>query len=129
MDKVTGLIFPQFDVVSSQDMLFCQLQCIQSGLTFVLLYVLVIFTDNTRCQFCDSTIWLPTGFVMYFGFVLHFGFSALSFWQLALSCSYHAWLCHVCHALSCFCHALALSCMWSIAINEAQWPPHLPVCN
>ena len=54
MDKVMGLISSLFDIASSQDVLFHQLQyvqCTHHGLAFVLLCVPVLFADNARCQF------------------------------------------------------------------------------
>ena len=54
MDKAVDLICSMFDVTSSQDVCFCQPQYTQythHGLSFVLLCVPVLFSDNVKCQF------------------------------------------------------------------------------
>ena len=60
MERATGLIASLLNVTLSLDVPFCQLQQLHSkhnGATFVLLCILVLFADNTRCQFmmvwCD----------------------------------------------------------------------------
>ena len=70
MDKVTGLISSMFDIASSWDVPFCQLQYVQymhHGFAYVLPCVTAFFADNARCWFaivwcgfpsCEtSTIW------------------------------------------------------------------------
>ena len=59
MEKAMGLISSLFNVASSQDVPFCQLQHAQ----WTYLCVSVLSAGNLSCWF-DSMIWLPTGFDM-----------------------------------------------------------------
>ena len=84
MVVATGLVSSLFNVASSRDVPFCQpqyIQCMHHGLTFVLLYVPLLFTDNPRCWFtiprygfpqavhAFHLYWVYSSFLYYSSFV------------------------------------------------------------
>ena len=91
MDKAIGLIFSLFDIALSRDVPFFQpqyTQCTYHGPTFVLLYVLVFFADNARCQFVIARYDFPLAVSCFLpAFSVATGFIAEKFLVLFFICN------------------------------------------
>ena len=101
MERVTGLVSSLLDITLFWDMPFHEsqdVQCTYHGLTFVLLCVPVLFTDNARCWFVIAQ--------MTFCWLCYVLLNFLK--QPSLHCFSFETLCN----------------KQSIATNQAYWPPH-----